>query len=93
MGTALAVTPDLPGRWRDGREADRQLRPVTWSDKALASTAGMAMRRIARGTKPTPGTHPAYALACEQLQQRRALRRYRAWLPESQATAAVRRPA
>ncbi|TDD39111.1 NADH:flavin oxidoreductase/NADH oxidase family protein [Saccharopolyspora elongata] len=98
MGTALAVTPDLPGRWRDGREADRQLRPVTWSDKALASTASMAqvrhqMRRIARGTKPTPGTHPAYALVCEQLQQRRALRRYRAWLPESQAATAVSRPA
>ncbi|MEU9399678.1 NADH:flavin oxidoreductase/NADH oxidase family protein [Streptomyces sp. NPDC048242] len=85
MGTALAVTPDLPKRWRTGREAERQLRPVTWSDKALASAAGMAqvrhqMRRIARGSRPTPGTHPAVALLAERRKQRRALRRYRSWL-------------
>ncbi|MFF4958903.1 NADH:flavin oxidoreductase/NADH oxidase family protein [Streptomyces sp. NPDC001222] len=91
MGTALAVTPDLPDRWRHGREADRQLRPVTWSDKALASAAGMAqvrhqMRRIARGSNPAPGTHPAYALISERRQQRRALRRYRAWLPAPRHT-------
>ncbi|MFD8671557.1 NADH:flavin oxidoreductase/NADH oxidase family protein [Streptomyces seoulensis] len=85
MGTALAVTPDLPERWRAGGEAERQLRPVTWSDKVLASAASMAqvrhqMRRIARGSRPTPGTHPALALLAEQRKQRRALRRYRTWL-------------
>ncbi|MEU2930559.1 NADH:flavin oxidoreductase/NADH oxidase family protein [Streptomyces sp. NPDC007251] len=92
MGTALAVTPDLPDRWRHGREADDQLRPVTWSDKALASAAGMAqvrhqMRRIARGSRPTPNTHPAIALISERRKQRRALRRYRAWLSASQGVA------
>ncbi|MFF7472192.1 NADH:flavin oxidoreductase/NADH oxidase family protein [Streptomyces sp. NPDC008092] len=92
MGTALAVTPDLPDRWRQGGEADAQLRPVTWSDKALASAAGMAqvrhqMRRVARGSRPTPGTHPAIALLTERRKQRRALRRYRAWLSASQRTA------
>ncbi|MFD4507679.1 NADH:flavin oxidoreductase/NADH oxidase family protein [Streptomyces sp. NPDC058457] len=92
MGTALAVTPDLPDRWRQGRDADAQLRPVTWSDKALASAAGMAqvrhqMRRIARGSRPTPRTHPALALISEQRRQRRALRRYRAWLSAAQGAA------
>ncbi|MER6472862.1 NADH:flavin oxidoreductase/NADH oxidase family protein [Streptomyces collinus] len=92
MGTALAVTPDLPDRWRDGREADHQLRPVTWSDKALASAAGMAqvrhqMRRIARNRRITPNTHPAVALISEQRQQRRALRSYRAWLAKTRGTA------
>ncbi|MEU2619544.1 NADH:flavin oxidoreductase/NADH oxidase family protein [Streptomyces sp. NPDC007157] len=92
MGTALAVTPDLPARWRNGREADRQLRPVTWSDKALASAAGMAqvrhqMRRIARDRKITPNTHPAVALIAERRKQRRALRSYRAWLSKTQSTA------
>lgn len=91
MGTALSVTPDLPDRWRSGREAARQLRPVTWSDKALASAATMAqvrhqMRRIAHGNAPRPGTHPVRALLCEQLQQRRALRRYRTWLTETRHT-------
>jgi 2,4-dienoyl-CoA reductase-like NADH-dependent reductase (Old Yellow Enzyme family) len=88
MATALAVTPDLPDRWRVGREAAGQLRPVNWSDKTLASAAGMAlvrhqMRRIARGRHPALGTHPVRAVACDQLAQRRALRRYRSWLQAS----------
>ncbi|MGW5636714.1 NADH:flavin oxidoreductase/NADH oxidase family protein [Streptomyces sp. NPDC003832] len=90
MGTALAVTPDLPDRWRRGLEADPQMRAVTWSDKALASAAGMAqvrlqLRRIARGRVSKPGTHPAIALVSEQRRQRKALRRYRAWLPSRRA--------
>ncbi|WP_411070224.1 NADH:flavin oxidoreductase/NADH oxidase family protein [Streptomyces sp. cmx-4-25] len=92
MGTALAVTPDLPDRWREDREADRQMRPVTWSDKALASAASMArvrhqMRRLARGSRPRPGTHPAIALISEQRRQRKALRGYRAWLAKPRSAA------
>ncbi|MFI1249161.1 NADH:flavin oxidoreductase/NADH oxidase family protein [Streptomyces anulatus] len=88
MGTALAVTPDLPDRWRNHREADRQMAPVAWSDKALASAAGMArvrhqMGRIARGNDARPRIHPAYTLLSEQWKQRGALRRYRAWLAAS----------
>jgi 2,4-dienoyl-CoA reductase-like NADH-dependent reductase (Old Yellow Enzyme family) len=85
MATALAVTPDLPGRWRAGEETAAQLRSVTWSDKTLASAASMAlvrhqMRRLAGGREPAVRTHPASALVCDQLAQRRALRRYRSWL-------------
>jgi 2,4-dienoyl-CoA reductase-like NADH-dependent reductase (Old Yellow Enzyme family) len=90
IGTALAATPDLPNRWRELQEADGQLRPVAWSDRILASAAGMAlvrhqMRRMARGLDPVFGTRPAYALACDQFVQRRALRRYRAWLGQAPA--------
>ncbi|MGW1298208.1 2,4-dienoyl-CoA reductase, partial [Streptomyces sp. NPDC002533] len=93
MGTALAVTPDLPDRWSGGREADRRMRPVKWSDKALASAASMAqvrhqMRRLARGSSTRPGTHPALALVAEQRKQRTALRRYRTWLTKTRATKA-----
>jgi 2,4-dienoyl-CoA reductase-like NADH-dependent reductase (Old Yellow Enzyme family) len=85
MATAMAVTPELPDRWRDGREATERLKPVTWSDKTIASAAGMAlvrhqMRRITRGKHPTGKTHPVRALLCDQRNQRRALRGYRAWL-------------
>jgi 2,4-dienoyl-CoA reductase-like NADH-dependent reductase (Old Yellow Enzyme family) len=88
MATALAVTPDLPNRWRDGVEAVGHLRPVTWSDKTMASAASMAlvrhqMRRIARGRKPALRTRPLYALIADQWAQRRALRRYRSWLQAS----------
>ncbi len=85
MGTAIAVTPDLPNRWRAGAEASERLKPVTWSDKTLASAASMAlvrhqMRRITRGKHPTGRTHPVHALACDQRTQRRALGHYRTWL-------------
>jgi 2,4-dienoyl-CoA reductase-like NADH-dependent reductase (Old Yellow Enzyme family) len=85
MGTAIGVTPDLPNRWRSGLESSERLKPVTWSDKTLASAASMAlvrhqMRRITRGKHPTGKTHPVHALICDQRTQRRALRRYRAWL-------------
>ncbi|MFF8375437.1 NADH:flavin oxidoreductase/NADH oxidase family protein [Streptomyces sp. NPDC015661] len=88
MGTALAVTPDLPDRWRSDREAERRLAQVSWSDKTLASAAGMAqvrhqMRRLARGSEPRPGTHPAIALVSEYRKQRVALRGYRTWLATS----------
>ncbi|CAL9345075.1 NADH:flavin oxidoreductase/NADH oxidase family protein [Streptomyces sp. enrichment culture] len=92
MGTALAVTPDLPDRWREQREADRQMRRVNWSDKALASAAGMALvryqlRRLARGGSPRPGTHPAIALISEWRMQRKALRSYRSWLSQPRSAA------
>ncbi|HEX3362977.1 MAG TPA: NADH:flavin oxidoreductase, partial [Solirubrobacterales bacterium] len=85
MATAIALTPDLPRRWRVGEEAVDQLRPVTWTDKTLASAAGMAlvrhqMRRVTRGKEPTGRTRPLHAFVCDQRAQRRALRRYRAWL-------------
>jgi 2,4-dienoyl-CoA reductase-like NADH-dependent reductase (Old Yellow Enzyme family) len=85
MATAIAVTPDLPTRWRSEREATEHLKPVTWSDKMLASAASMAlvrhqMNRTTRGKEPTGRVHPVYALACDQRTRRRALRRYRTWL-------------
>jgi 2,4-dienoyl-CoA reductase-like NADH-dependent reductase (Old Yellow Enzyme family) len=85
MATAVAVTPDLANRWRAGREATEELKPVRWSDKTLASAASMAlvrhqMRRITRGRHPTGRTHPVHALMCDQRAHRRALGRYRTWL-------------
>jgi 2,4-dienoyl-CoA reductase-like NADH-dependent reductase (Old Yellow Enzyme family) len=82
IASAIAITPDLPNRWQEGREATEQLPAVRWSDKTLASAAGMAlarhqMRRIARGRHPTGKTHPLYALVCDQRAQRHALGRYR----------------
>jgi 2,4-dienoyl-CoA reductase-like NADH-dependent reductase (Old Yellow Enzyme family) len=85
MATAMAVTPDLPNRWRAGLEATQRLRPVTWADKTLASAASMSlarhqMRRVTRGQDPTGKTRPLRALICDQRNQRRALSRYRVWL-------------
>jgi 2,4-dienoyl-CoA reductase-like NADH-dependent reductase (Old Yellow Enzyme family) len=92
LATAIAVTPDLPNRWRAGQETTRRLRPVTWSDKALASAAGMALvryqlRRIAHGKDPVLGTRPWFAFLCDNIDQSRARRRYRSWLTASASRA------
>jgi 2,4-dienoyl-CoA reductase-like NADH-dependent reductase (Old Yellow Enzyme family) len=85
MGTAIAVTPDLPNRWWAGREATARLKRVNWWDKTLASAASMAlvrhqMRRITGDQDPTGGTRPLHAFVCDQRAQQRALGRYREWL-------------
>ncbi len=92
MATAMAVTPELPNRWREGREATEGLKPVSWSDKTLASAASMAlvrhqMRRITRGKHPTGKSHALHALVCDQRNQRRALSRYRGWLASRASSA------
>ncbi len=84
MATALAVDPDLPGRWLRGEDAGVEVEPVRWRDKLLASAATQAtvrcrLARLGR-EKPPARTHPVLALAGERLHRRAALRRYRRWL-------------
>ncbi|AMT69456.1 NADH:flavin oxidoreductase/NADH oxidase family protein [Mycobacteroides immunogenum] len=89
IGTALAVTPDLAHRWREGLGATAVLRAVTWKNKQLAAAASMAMvryqlRRMAKGDNPAPRVPAAWALAMDQRVQRRALRNYARWLASRQ---------
>lgn len=85
MGTALAVDPDLPNKWRTNGEAKAAVPAVNIADKALASAAGMSrvryqLRRLGRGSQTRPGVNAKLSLAVDQLRERRALRRYRSWL-------------
>ncbi len=85
MGTALAVDPELPKKWRASDAAKVALPPVRIEDKAIASAAGMArvryqLRRIGRGARTRPGVNPKLAFVSDQLRERVALRRYRSWL-------------
>jgi 2,4-dienoyl-CoA reductase-like NADH-dependent reductase (Old Yellow Enzyme family) len=85
MGTALAVEPDLPTKWRNGDDTAVEFAPVAIKDKALASAAGMArvrvqLRRLGNGQPTRPTVNPTLAYVREAIRQRRALRRYRRWL-------------
>ncbi|MFD5245542.1 NADH:flavin oxidoreductase/NADH oxidase family protein [Amycolatopsis sp. NPDC058340] len=85
MGTALAVDPGLPAKWRHDADADVELAPVRIADKAVASAASMArvrrqLRRLGAGRRTRPGIDPKLALVVETVLQAVALRRYRAWL-------------
>lgn len=85
MGTALAVDPELPNKWRTSNEAKVTLAPVKIEDKSIASAAAMSrvryqLRRLGRGVGTRPGINPKLALGIDQLREHRALRRYRNWL-------------
>ncbi|MGV0748426.1 NADH:flavin oxidoreductase/NADH oxidase family protein [Mycolicibacter minnesotensis] len=85
MGTALAVDPDLPNKWRAGADAAVELKPVRIKDKAIASAVALArvryqLRRLASGKRTRPSVHPLTAYAQEAVPGRRALRHYRSWL-------------
>lgn len=84
LGTALAMTPDLPRRWQAGEPAVAPRPNVSWKDKALASLATMALvrrqlQRMAAGRAPQARAAAAWALITDQLRARRLTRRYRAW--------------
>ncbi|MFJ4105271.1 NADH:flavin oxidoreductase/NADH oxidase family protein [Amycolatopsis japonica] len=85
MGTALAVDPGLPAKWRHDADAAVELAPVRIGGKAVASAASMArvrrqLRRLGAGRRTRPGVDPKVALVVETVLQALALRRYRAWL-------------
>ncbi len=90
MATALAIDPALPTRWQRGEEIAPSLRPVTWSNKVLASLANMAMvkfqlRRLSRGQPSNPQVAPSWALLREQLRTARLTRRYRRLMASRQS--------
>lgn len=85
IATALAIVPDLPKRWRRGANDAPTLRPVTWKNKPLASTALMSavrtqLVRLGRGRRTRPGVSPLCALLAAQVTSRRQTRAYRAWM-------------
>lgn len=85
MGSALAVDPDLPTKWRQDASARVVLPPVRIKDKTIASAAGMARIRrhlhtLGAGRDPRPGTNPLLALVTELAGRRRVVRRYARWL-------------
>ncbi len=86
VATALAMAPDLPGRWLAGREdvVPHPRSRVRHKVYAAAGTQALALRQLARlaagghGVTRLPAT---LALLHGRLRRTRARNRYRAWLP------------
>jgi 2,4-dienoyl-CoA reductase-like NADH-dependent reductase (Old Yellow Enzyme family) len=94
IATALAIDPQLPLEWREGKDRDPQLPPIRWKNKTLASLAYMAvvklqMHRLGRGRKPKPGVSPLRAFLWNQLDTLKHTRRYRRWMTARHPGAAV----
>ncbi|KPA95100.1 NADH:flavin oxidoreductase/NADH oxidase family protein [Pseudomonas asplenii] len=83
IGTALAVEPNLPRHWREGRDSHPQLPPIRWKKKPLAALANMAvvkfqLKRLSQGRRTRPEVSPAWALVLDRLFIGRRTRQYRA---------------
>ena len=91
IATALAIEPDLPRNWRQGRLDAPALKPITWKNKPLAATAHMAavkyqLSRLSHRRRTSPGVSPAWALVVSQLDAKRRAKQYRRWM-EAEAAA------
>ncbi|WP_266158832.1 NADH:flavin oxidoreductase/NADH oxidase family protein [Dyella silvatica] len=85
IATALAIAPQLPREWREGKDRDPQVAPIRWKNKALASLAYMAvvrfqMHRLGRGRQSKPDISPLWAFLWDQLGTQKHARRYRRWM-------------
>ncbi|MFB9262821.1 NADH:flavin oxidoreductase/NADH oxidase family protein [Bradyrhizobium erythrophlei] len=92
IATALAIEPDLPRNWRLGRTNVPTLKPITWKNKPLASSAHMAavkyqLTRLSRRRRTAPGVSPVWALVVSQAAARRRAKQYRRWMEARKAAA------
>jgi 2,4-dienoyl-CoA reductase-like NADH-dependent reductase (Old Yellow Enzyme family) len=88
IGTALAIRPDLPNRWKAGGDPRPEIPPIRWKNKAAASLATMAvvkyqLHRLSQGRSPSPAVSPLKALVLAQFRTARLTRKYRRWMAKS----------
>ncbi len=84
IATALALNPDLPNEWRNGKDSQPQLPIISWKNKMLASLALMSLvkvqlRRLSRGKAPNAGVSPLWAVLTTQMKTKLRTRQYRRW--------------
>ncbi|SDT30026.1 2,4-dienoyl-CoA reductase [Pseudomonas asplenii] len=89
IATALAVEPNLPRHWREGRDSHPQLPPIRWKKKPLAALATMAvvkfqLKRLSEGRRTKPEVSPAWALVLDRLFIGKRTRQYRREMASSQ---------
>ncbi|MEO8492845.1 NADH:flavin oxidoreductase/NADH oxidase family protein [Pseudomonas sp.] len=88
IATALTLEPQLIKHWREGRDLNPQLKPISWQRKPLAALAILAvvryqMRRLSNGRLPQPKVAPWFALLRDQWFIARRTRQYRAAMTQS----------
>lgn len=82
MASAMALTPDLPNRWKKDAKQEGVIPLVSWKDKTLSGLATMAiikrqLRRIGAGATPQHNASPFWSLVTDQLRAAKLTKRYR----------------
>lgn len=90
IGTALAIDPQLPRAWLEGKDTAPELPPINWKNKAFASLATMArvkfqLRKLSQRKQTDPGVSPFRALIEQQLANALRTRQYRRWIAKRSA--------
>jgi 2,4-dienoyl-CoA reductase-like NADH-dependent reductase (Old Yellow Enzyme family) len=85
MGTALAMTPNLPTKWREAEHVSARPRQLGINDKALRALGNQAfisrqMTRLGAGRDVHPTASPLVSLVAHQLRKNKLVRRYKKWL-------------
>ncbi|CAK7255170.1 MULTISPECIES: NADH:flavin oxidoreductase/NADH oxidase family protein [unclassified Shinella] len=85
IATALAIEPNLPRNWKLGKNDAPMLKPITWKNKPIASSAHMAavryqLVRLSRRRRTAPNVSPVWALLTAQISAKRSARQYRRWM-------------
>ena len=90
IATALAIEPNLPRNWKLGKNDAPTLKPITWKNKPIASSAHMAavryqLVRLSRRRRTAPNVSPVWALLTAQVSAKRSARQYRRWMAARKA--------
>lgn len=90
IATALAIEPNLPRNWKLGKNDAPMLKPITWKNKPIASSAHMAavryqLVRLSRRRRTAPNVSPVWALLTAQISAKRSARQYRRWMAARKA--------
>lgn len=85
IGTALALCPDLPRRWREGRPSGELVPQVGFKDKTMNALAIMALvrrqiHRLGANQPPLAAPSPLFTLIRDQWRGARLAKRYRGWI-------------
>lgn len=84
IATALAMNPDLPREWREGKRKDGVFPVIKLKDKMLSSLAHMAivqrqMHRLGAGRRPMANASGIYSIILDQIRAKMLAQRYRCW--------------
>ena len=82
IATAMAIEPQLPAAWEHGYGSAPELRPISWSNKPLASLAYMAvvkyqLHKHSKNAAANPKVSPVLALVRSQIDDAVRTRNYK----------------
>ena len=82
IATALAIDPQLPVEWQNGKDRAPMLEVAKWNNKTLASLAYMAtvkyqLTKLSNNAEPNPQVSQLWALLSGQIKIASQARRYR----------------